>query len=402
MTAVNLPNTNSNNKQLRMAAWATRTQFLSLGLIAGVWGAHIPSLKRTYDLTEGSLALLLLAMAFGAVLALLLAGRAVRVLGTRLVSQSMAVVVGMSLAMALWWPSWMTVLVAMVVFGAAMSLFDVAINTEGSLIEAAGQRHVMGNFHGNFSLGGMLGALAAGALIKGGVPAPWQLVWVGVIVSVVAVMAAMAMQRGLTNLPPPKSGSVSQQSIHKNPLLIILGVLCFAGMSAEGAMYDWGVLYLYQEVGASQARAAWGYAAFAGAMAIGRFTGDNIRRRFSEITLLKLGGYTTALAMLAVLLSNHLWVAFVGFMVMGLGLSMVVPMLYNAASRAAGNDRAGGIASVSAIGYLGFLLGPPVIGQLAEWTSLSWALALVVPMATLLGWGTRFIPRPIPTKVVKG
>lgn len=382
------------------ASWATRAQFLGLGTVAGVWGAHIPSVKRTYGLSEGSLSLLLLAIALGGVLALLVAGRVVKALGTRRTSQWMAIVVGASLALSLWWPNAWLVSIAMVIFGASMSLFDVAINTEGSTLEVVGQRHVMGNFHGNFSLGGMLGALLAGALMKWEIPANWQLVGVGVAVAVWTSLSAQGLQR--VHLPSPNAqpSGLPVRAGSGHTLLLILGLLCFAGMSAEGAMYDWGVLYLYQEVGVSQARAAWGYAAFAGAMAIGRFTGDQIRHRYPEDTLLRVGGYTTATAMAGVLWFHNAWVAFAGFIVMGFGLSMVVPLLYNAASRVRGIDRASGIATVSAIGYLGFLFGPPVIGQLAEWTTLTWALALVVPMAWVLGWGTRFIPQPAPTVVV--
>lgn len=175
--------------------------------------------------------------------------------------------------------------------------------------------------------------------------------------------------------------------------LLILGLLAFAGMSAEGAMYDWSVLYLQQDVALPQAQAAWGYAAFSGAMAAARFGGDALRTRYPERSLLRAGGALSAIAMALVLVTAHPVVAFIGLGLVGAGLAMVVPILYNAASRVPGQTRANAIATVSAIGYSGFLLGPPVIGGVAQLSSLTWALALVVPLAGLLAWGARHVPQ---------
>lgn len=376
---------------IRQARWATRAQFLALGLMAGIWGVHIPSIKQEYSLTESTLSVVLLAVAVGAVIALLTAGRVVGALGPRHAARLMAVGMGVSLALALHWPSWGVLLVAMVLFGAAMSLFDVAINTEGSALEAAGGQPIMGNLHGNFSLGGMAGAALAGGMIHLGWSATGQLALTGAAVAGWVLVSARGM---LPTHPVPASGENAEHHGFRWPqgTLLILGLLAFAGMSAEGAMYDWSVLYLHQEVAMPQATAAWGYAAFSGAMAAARFGGDALRVRFPEHLLLRAGGALTALAMATVLLSGHPLVALVGYACIGAGLAMVVPILYNAAGQVPGHARASAIATVSAIGYTGFLLGPPLIGSVAQATSLSWALALVVPMAALLAWGARYVP----------
>lgn len=380
---------------LARARWATRAQFLALGLLAGVWGVHIPSVKATYGLSEGALSVVLLAVALGAVVALLTAGRVVGALGPQRTSQGMALLMGTSAALALHWPSWTVLLLAMVVFGSAMSLYDVAINTEGSALEATGGRPIMGNLHGNFSLGGMVGAALAGLMVKAGVSAPWQLGITGAVIALWVTLSARAMlpthpevdtETDLEGTPQPKGFRWPRGT------LLLLGLLAFAGMSAEGAMYDWGVLYLLQEVALPQATAAWGYAAFAGAMAIARFGGDALRTRFVERHLLRVGGTLTAGAMATALVSAHPVAAFVGYACAGAGLAMVVPILYNAAAQVRGHSRASAIATVSAIGYTGFLLGPPLIGSVAQLTSLSWGLALVVPMAALLAWGAKHVP----------
>lgn len=380
---------------LTRARWATRAQFLALGLLAGVWGVHIPSVKAVYGLSEGALSIVLLAVALGAVVALLTAGRVVGALGAQRTSQGMALLMGASLALALQWPSWTVLLLAMVVFGSAMSLYDVAINTEGSALEAASARPIMGNLHGNFSLGGMVGAAVAGVMVQAGMSAPWQMAITGAVIAVWVTVSARAM---LPTHPDSDAETDDHTSIQAQGFrrphgtLLLLGLLAFAGMSAEGAMYDWGVLYLLQEVGLPQATAAWGYAAFAGAMAVARFGGDALRTRFAERHLLRVGGLLTAGAMGTTLISAHPLAAFAGYACAGAGLAMVVPILYNAAAQVRGHSRASAIATVSAIGYSGFLLGPPLIGSIAQLTSLSWGLALVVPMAALLAWGARHVP----------
>lgn len=379
---------------LRRARWAVRLQFLALGLVAGMWGAHVPSVKRSYALSEGGLSWVLLSIALGAVLSLLVAGRVVGSWGTRRTAQLSACVMGVSLALALNWQAGPWLWSAMLVFGAAMSLMDVAINTEGATLEMLGGQPIMGNLHGSFSVGGMLGAMLAGALIHAGMAEPMQLTLTGLGVALAGALGARSMLnlRGSNASGHADRAPAAQAARPPRRQLWLLGLLCFAGLAIEGAMYDWGVLYLHQQVQLPQSQAAWGYAAFAGAMAAARLSGDAVRRHWDEARLLRAGGYLSALALACVLWSGQAAVAFVGFGLMGAGLAMVVPMLYNAAARLPGLDRARAIATVSVIGYTGFLLGPPVIGRLAEQWNLSWALALLVPLAALLGWGARCVP----------
>jgi fucose permease len=152
------------------------------------------------------------------------------------------------------------------------------------------------------------------------------------------------------------------------------------------------VLYLKQEVGMPQSLAALGYAAFAGAMAASRFAGDWLRERYSEQALLRAGAWLAAVAMGAVLLLGTPGVAMVGFVLVGAGLAPVAPILFNAATRVPGVSRAAAIASVTSIGYAGFMIGPPLIGGLAHASSLTVAMGVVVVSAALLALSARFVP----------
>jgi len=373
--------------QIRHAIWATRGLFTVLGAFSAVWGVHIPSVKRQYDLGEAALSLVLVAAALGAIAALFFAGRVIGRLGARNAAAACAVVMAAMLTMVLHWPGLPWVLASMLVFGASLSVYDVAINTEGSVLETAGGRPIMGSLHGMFSVGAMAGAALASGLLRAGVPATWQL-------SVVAVLVALCILVGSRWMLPTPAPSAKPKVHFTWPrgALLIMGLLTFAGMSAEGVMFDWCVLYLQQEVRMPHELAALGYSACAGAMAVMRFAADRLRARHSEQRLLQVSGTITAVSMAVVLIVGQPWVAIVGCGLVGAGLAMIVPILYGAASRVPGTTPAAAIAAVSSIGYAGFMVGPPLIGVIAQHASLTAAMAVVVVAATILALSARFVP----------
>lgn len=380
---------------LHRALWATRIQFLVLGTLAGTWGAHIASVKSVYALSEASLSGVLFAAAVGAVAMLGLAGRLLARLGARNSAAIAAAAMSAALGLALEHGSLAALLVSMLCFGAAMSLFDVAINTEGSELESQCARAVMSNLHGMFSVGGMLGATLVFGLLSSGVAARQQLFAICGALGLMAVLVSRGM------LKAHREADAGEPEAHfawPRGQLLVLGLLIFAGMTAEGVMYDWSVLYLKQEVGMSQSRAALGYAAFSGAMALARFGGDWLRSHYSERSVLRWGAGVAMVSMAVVLLSRDGAIALFGFALAGVGLAPVAPILFNAATRVPGVSRAAAIASVTSIGYSGFMIGPPLIGSLATVISLSGALGIVVLASALLAYGSRHVPVNTPSE----
>lgn len=362
---------------------------MALGVVAGTWGAHIPSLKSHYALSEASLSIVLLAAAIGTVSSLFVAGRIVGALGARRTTALAGLAMSLLLGVTLEVPSVAVLLSAMLIFGASMSLFDVSINTEGSVLENLSGRAVMSNLHGMFSVGGMTGAALASYMLDIGVAPRLQLF---VVCGGTAIVTAVAARGMLETHAGSEEGGTKAHFAWPKGLLLIIGVLIFAGMTAEGVMYDWSVLYLNQDVGMSQSMAALGYAIFSGAMALSRFGGDLLRSRYSERALLRFGASVATLAMTVVLISANRWAALIGFAVVGAGLAPVAPILFNAATRVPGVSRAAAIASVTSIGYSGFMIGPPLIGGIATATSLTIALGIVVLAAGFLAYGARFVP----------
>jgi fucose permease len=166
-------------------------------------------------------------------------------------------------------------------------------------------------------------------------------------------------------------------SLPRGPLLL-LGAMAALGLVGEGAMYDWSVLYLRQEVAAPAGLASLGYASFSGAMAAGRFGGDWVRARVAPGMLLRASGVLGALGMTLALAVPHPVAALAGFALVGLGFSNIVPVLFSAAGQQPGIAPAHGIAAVSSVGYFGMMAGPPLIGFIAEARSLTAGLLVVI------------------------
>lgn len=383
------------------AMWATRAQFAVLGLLSGAWGAHVPSIKQRFELDEAGLSLVLLAAALGVLASLGFAGRVVGQFGARrtaaLVGTMICLVFGAILQVSSQGALW----VLAFVFGANASLFDVSINSEGAELEHRGGRPVMSQLHGMFSLGAMGGAGLAAALLHAAVPAELQMAGLGLALLPVVWLASAAMLPALPEQADDDGGSSAPPAAFAWPRgrLLVIGLLILAGMIAEGVMYDWSVLYLKQELGLPQAEAALGYAVFAAAMAAARFGGDAMRSRYDEMLLLRVGASVACVAMSAVLVFGLPWLAYVGFALVGVGVALVAPILFNAASRVQGVSRAAAIASATSVGYAGFMIGPPLIGGLAQASSLTAALGVVALAAGVLAVGTRWVAQGAPTRL---
>ena len=378
---------NAPTGSLLRARWSTRVQFAALGILSGAWGAHVPSIKQHFDLTEASLSMILLSVAIGVLFSLMFVGRVVEKLTARGGALVGGLLIATALAAILYAPGFLFAFPIAFLLGASMSLFDVSINAEGTELEHVGGKPIMSNLHGMFSTGGMAGAALVAFLLRSGMPPAQQLAMISGVLAVVIAFASRGML-----ITHSTSDEPQQNFAWPRGLLLVIGLLILAGMVAEGVMYDWGVLYLKQEIGMPQAQAALGYAAFSAAMALSRFSGDYLRERFSEEKLLLVGGTTAAVAMAVVLLSGNAWIALGGFVLVGAGLAPVAPVLFSAATRVPGVSRAAAIASVTSIGYAGFMIGPPLIGGLAHATSLTVALSVIVVSASLLAFGARFVP----------
>lgn len=376
-------------RTLQRATKALRAQFFVAGALFATWGVHVPSIKAHYALGERLLAFAMLAAGAGAVVALLYAGRLLARHPPRRIAPVLALGCVGAVACLLVPSRYGVLLALMLVYGMAAALFDVAINDEATAIERHTGRPLMSGFHGMFSLGGMVGAAAWSLLVPLGVSPFAHLVAASVALGALALAASPFMLReGRT-----PNAEAAPLSLPKGPL-VLLGLMAAMGLVGEGAMYDWSVLYLRQELGASAGVASLAYASFSGAMAAGRFGGDWVRARVPADTLLLWSGLVAAAGMALALAIGHPAAALAGFALVGLGFANIVPVLFSAAGQLPGIAPAHGIAAVASVGYFGLMAGPPLIGFIAEGRSLTAGLLVVIGFAVLVSACARRALRP--------
>ncbi|RZL01911.1 MAG: MFS transporter [Rubrivivax sp.] len=364
------------------STWAIRGQFFAAGALFATWGVQVPTVKAHYGLSEQTLAMAMLAAGVGSITGLTQAGRVIGRLGPRKVALLAGLTAALAITLLLASTEYAVLLALMLAFGMAASLFDVAINVAASEIERQAQRPLMSGFHGLFSLGGMAGAGLGSGLQGLGVTAPQHLLLAGLACGALTVWGCLRMH------PGRDTGSDGRMVLPRG-VLGLIGALAALGLLCEGAIYDWSVLYMRESLQAPAATAALAYASFSGAMAATRFGGDWVRARWSSVRLVQVCGALAASGMALTLVSDHPMMALVGFALIGLGLANVVPVLFSAAARVPGVAPADGIAAVAALGYLGMMVGPPLIGVVAEWQTLSAGMALVMVFAAFMSLAAR-------------
>jgi MFS family permease len=359
--------------------------FFLNGFGYGSWVPRIAEIQAKLTLSEGQLGLALFMAAVGALLAMPLAGAAAHRYGSRAATAVAVVCYGLSLPGLALAPGLLGLGLALFVAGAASGALDVSMNAQGVAVEKRYWRPIMSSLHGMFSLGAMVGAAATGAVAGGGVPLLPHFAGIAALVVAVGVGACAPM------LPASAESHAAGPGFARPSLTILLpGIVALAALLSEGAMADWSAVYLSNSLGAGTAMAAAAFAAFSMMMAVGRFTGDRLVARFGGDLVVRAGGALAAAGLgLSLAIGNPL-VAIIGFGLVGAGLSCVFPVVLSSAARTPDLPPSAAIAAVCTVGYFGFLLGPPMIGGLAELLGLPAALGLVVLLCALIaGLGSR-------------
>jgi MFS family permease len=376
--------------EARAARRAVAAVFVINGLLFGSWAARIPAIRDRVHLSDGEQGVALACLAVGAILAMPLAGAVAARLGSRPATRfSLALGCAATAVVAL--PSSLALLcLGTFVLGCSMGALDVTMNAHGVAVERRYGRPILAGFHAGFSagglLGGALGALAAGADID--------------VRAHLALVAALAAVTGLTwsrrFLPGGEDTLPRETPIFVRPprRLWALGFLAFACLLIEGASADWSAVYMRDALGSSAAVAALGFTGFSVAMTIGRLTSDRLVERSGPRRLVRVGGLVGAAGFGAALLAGAPAAGIAGFACLGIGMASVVPIVFRAAGSAPGISPGVALAAVSSTGYLGFVVGPSVIGGLAGLIGLPTALGVLVLLGAAVSVGARATCEP--------
>jgi fucose permease len=373
----------------RARAGVSAVFFLN-GFGYGSWVPRIAEIQEGLGLSEGQLGIALFMAAVGALIAMPLAGAAAHRYGSRAATAITVVCYGLSLPGLALAPDGLALGGLLLLFGAAVGALDVAMNAQGVAVERQARRPIMAALHGMFSLGGMAGAGATALIAAAGIaPLPH-------FAAICALVALLGLAGCRPMLPAAAEGGAAGPGFARpSAALLLPGLVALAGLLSEGAIADWSAVYLSTSLGAGTSLAAAAFAAFSLMMAAGRFSGDRLVAKLGGDRVVRGGGALAAAGLGLTLLIGDSLVAIFGFAMVGAGLSCVFPVVLSAAARTPGLPPSAAIAAVCTVGYVGFLVGPPAIGGLAELIGLPAALGLVVALCALiavLGSGAR---RPV-------
>jgi MFS family permease len=365
----------------RAARRAVTFIFLLNGVLMGSWAARIPAVKERLDLGEAQLGLALGLVAAGALIAMPLSGWMSARGGSRRTTRFAFVSCCIAVPLPALAPSFALLLPACMLLGAGNGSLDVAMNAHGVAVERRHESPILSSFHAAFSGGALIGASTGGLAASADLDVRWHLLGV----AVVALAVGLVECRALLPADADHVGGEAGPLFAKPPrALWAVGAVGFCALVCEGATADWSAVYVKESLGAQAGVAALAFAAFSATMTIGRAIGDRLTSAWGPEALVRRGGMLSAAALAAALLIGHPIAAIVGFALLGIGIATMVPVVFRAASEVEGVTPGVGIAATSTMGYFGFLIAPPIIGGIAELTSLPVALGLLVLLSLVM------------------
>ena len=355
------------------------TVFFALdGFAVASFFGRLPAIQERLDLSNGQIGLALLALT----VSLLISQPLAAALASRRGSAPLVTAGGLMVSAAITAPafaaSFGTLVLSTAAIGFTTGVLDVTMNMQGVAAERRLPKPILSGLHAAFSIGVLGGALAAGAAASADQSPQTHLLGVGIGCALVTLAVAPAL------LPPGADAASGGPSFARpSKALAGVGAIAFCVLLAEGAIADWSAIHLAETLSASDATAVAGLAAFSATMTIGRLLGDRITQRLGSVAHLRGGALVAAAGIVVAATGPSVPVAVAGFAFAGIGLSALFPLVVRAAADSAGDTPGPAIAAVSTAGYGGLVTGPPLVGFLAEATSLRLALAAVLGLLCL-------------------
>lgn len=372
------------------ARWPVAAVFFANGAGFASWVSRIPAVRQALALDDAQLGMALFALGAGALAAFPLAGRGCAVLGARQLTLAASLLYCFALPLPTLVGLLPSLALTLFVLGAASGAMDVSMNALAAETEARLGRPIMSSLHGMWSAGGLAGAAFGGLMARLAVPPAWHLAGVALALALTVLAARRWLLAGEAREP----AEASPRFARPDAAMAGLGGIVFCSFLIEGAMADWGAVFLHESLGTTAAVAALGYATFSLTMMGMRFAGDALVARLGPVAPLRAANALAAVALALALASGSTAVALVAFGLSGLAVATVAPLVFGAAARRARRGPGHGIAAMATLGYGGFLLGPPVIGWIAQASSLRAALALLPLLALAIALLTHHLREP--------
>lgn len=362
---------------MAQARWAVMIAFFVNGAVFANWAPRIPSIKGGLGIDPALLGLALTGHGIGGLLFTPVAAVTISRFGSRRVLIVSAVALCSALVLPAIAPTWWALLLALVVLGGSDAVMDVAMNTQGVLLEKRGKRSVLNGFHASWSVGAVVGGLAGTAAASMLVAVPVHFAAAAVVLGGVALAASRWF-------PEPRPGEESRERVagsrrlfRPSAALIMLGLVVLFASLIEDVPQSWSAVYLSTELGASLGAAGMAFVAFSAAMLVGRLVGDRLVDRWGSIAVLLCGGSIVAFAFGSMFFIESPTVAILAFAIAGLGSSPIFPVVFSMAGRLPGIAPGTAIGAVSMVSRAGFLIAPLVVGTVAGTFSFGLAFTLI-------------------------
>jgi MFS family permease len=349
--------------------------YFSMGLMFASWASRIPDIKTSLNLNDALFGTILFAMPAAQFIMMTFSGKLVTRFGSRRMALVALPVYSICLSnIGLVKEGWQLAL-ALFLFGLAGNLCNISINTQGVAAERLYERPIMASFHGGWSLAGFTGALIGLTMINLNIDPYWHFVTVILTVWTIILFNHNYLVKGKPVVDP----DVPKRKFFNRPdrTLVELGFIGFFSMASEGAMFDWSGIYFKDVVRAPSSLVILGYTSFMIMMASGRFLADYVTSKIGRKRLMQICGVLISTGLYTAVIFPHLITSTIGFMLVGLGVSSIVPSVYSAAGRHTKVPPGIALATVASVSFLGFLMGPPFIGYISQVAGLRYSFAAI-------------------------
>lgn len=361
-----------NKRRIRIAVAMV---YFSMGLCFSSWASRIPEIKTTLHLNDAMFGTILFALPVGQLLMMPFSGKLVTRFGSHYVLPFALPAYTICLSsIGLVQTGWQLA-IALFLFGVFGNMCNISINTQGVAAEKIYQRSIMASFHGGWSLAGFTGALIGIAMISFQIKPFWHFVSIILIVWTIVRVNYPYLVRSMHSIHPGEPRR--KLFVRPDSTLLQLGIIGFCSMASEGAMFDWSGIYFKDVVHAPPSLVVLGYTSFMVMMASGRFVADYFVSRIGRKRLLQICGIMISTGLFTAVFFPYLIPSTLAFMLVGLGVSSMVPTVYSAAGRHPTVPTGIALATVSSVSFLGFLMGPPLIGYISQAAGLRYSFAVI-------------------------
>lgn len=347
--------------------------YFGMGMCFSSWASRIPSIKYALHLGDGELGTILFALPVGQLTMMFFSGKLVTRFGSdRTLIFAILMYAFCLTTMGLAQNAWQLAL-GLVSFGIFGNLTNISINTQGIYTEGLFRRAILSSFHGMWSLAGFIGALVGLGMLAFKITTYIHFVVVAFVVLLLVAINYKYLIKAKEKVRVEKKKAFRKPDM----LLVLLGVIGFCCMASEGIMFDWSGLYFKDIVKAPGPLIVVGYTSYMIMMASGRFFGDRFINRFGRKLVMQISGVMISFGLYMAVIFPYIIPCTLAFMIVGLGVSTVIPTLYSIAGKHPTIPTGEALTAVSSVSFLGFLMGPPVIGHISELFGLQFSFAFI-------------------------